>query len=171
MKLPYSYSSKKNGFTLIELLIVIMIIAVLAGLIMSVINSGGIRGKSRDSQRIADLKKIQTALELYFVDNRSYPISGWEIVDGASGTLVTSVSPDYISDVPADPEHTSGNTTPCAGPDSYRYNYWSDGLDYVLTANMEVETSIGDQSCESLNNWDGGWCGSVATNCYGVENP
>jgi general secretion pathway protein G len=171
LKLPYP--TKQKGFTLIELLIVIMIIAVLAGLILSVLNSQGIRGKARDSQRIADLKKMQASLELYFSDNRQYPNPGsgnWVIIDGADG-LSAALEAGYISDVPVDPIHVGGNTGPCNTPERNRYNYWSDGDTYVLSAVMEIETSNTDHECENLNNWSG-WCGGVpSTICYGVENP
>jgi len=63
--------SSQKGFTLIELLVVIAIIGLLSTLAVVALNSA--RQKSRDSKRVADVKQIQTALELYFADNNSYP--------------------------------------------------------------------------------------------------
>lgn len=66
--------SKSRGFTLIELLVVIFIIATLASLV--IINVSNARKSSRDAKRIADLKTIQGALEMYFEKNTGYPKTG-----------------------------------------------------------------------------------------------
>ncbi|OGH07959.1 MAG: hypothetical protein A2W22_06855 [Candidatus Levybacteria bacterium RBG_16_35_11] len=63
--------SNKKGFTLIELLIVIVIIGILATFLM--VNFVGVRQRARDAQRKADLRQIQSALELYRSDQGSYP--------------------------------------------------------------------------------------------------
>jgi len=60
-----------RGFTLIELLVVIAIIGILSTLAVVALNSA--RQKSRDSKRVADIKQIQTALELYYSDKHGYP--------------------------------------------------------------------------------------------------
>jgi len=64
---------KKNnkGFTLIELLVVIAIIGLLSTL--AVVSLNNARTKSRDARRVADIKQMQTALELYFTDESTYP--------------------------------------------------------------------------------------------------
>lgn len=80
-----------KGFTLIELLVVIAIIGVLASIVLASLNSA--RRKSRDARRIADIKQIQLALELYFDAKREYP-----------DTLSLLLAPDYyIPSVPVDP--------------------------------------------------------------------
>jgi len=62
---------KQKGFTLIELLVVIAIIGLLSTL--AVISLNNARAKSRDSKRVADVKQMMTALELYFNDYNQYP--------------------------------------------------------------------------------------------------
>ena len=63
--------SNKKGFTLIELLIVISIIALLATL--AIISLTTAQRKARDTKRMADLKEVQTTIELFYSDNSTYP--------------------------------------------------------------------------------------------------
>jgi len=82
--------NKLRGFTLIELLVVIAIIAILASIIMASLNQA--RTKSRDARRIADVKSLQTAIQLYNNDSGAYPPN--------LGALV----PNFISVLPTDPQ-------------------------------------------------------------------
>lgn len=173
--------SSKNGFTLVELLVVIMVIGALAGVLLGVVNSGGVRAKARDAQRKADLKRIQTALELFFADHRTYPINpaaclNWLMI-GTGGTCLhnaNALSTIYIDTIPVDPMLTATTTnTPCnlGNPVRYRYNYrtFDDGARYVLTAIMEVATSNDDSPC-SYTGWG---CASHNSDdfCYMVRSP
>ncbi len=75
--------SGKKGFTLLELLIVIAILAILASTTFVVLNPAEILRKTRDSQRIADLASMRTALN-YFVANTSSPVLGSTSADGCT---------------------------------------------------------------------------------------
>ena len=81
---------KKRGFTLIELLVVIAIIGILSSVVLASLNSA--RKKSRDARRIADIKQIQLALELYFDSNGNYP------------TTLSALTTAFIPVVPKDPQ-------------------------------------------------------------------
>ncbi len=177
--MPKQTAPKNNsGFTLIELLIVILVIGALSGVLLGVVNSSGVRQKARDSQRKSDLKRIQTALELYFVDFRSYPISNpgsgdgdWEQVGGgATNVIVGALEPDYANPVPVDPEISGNNSDPCDNATTYRYNYRSDGTYYNLTTIMEVETSSNDSPCTVGNTGCGGGFDTIDV-CYFAQNP
>jgi prepilin-type N-terminal cleavage/methylation domain-containing protein len=63
--------NKKPAFTLIELLVVIAIIGILATLAVVALQNA--RKNARDAKRIADVRQIQTALELYYNDVGVYP--------------------------------------------------------------------------------------------------
>jgi len=87
-------NNKKRGFTLIELLVVIAIIGILSSVVLASLNSA--RLKARDARRVADLKQIQIALELYYDANTKYP----DDIYAAAAAL----EPTYISKVPKDPQ-------------------------------------------------------------------
>lgn len=59
-----------KGFTLVELLVVISIIGLLSTLAMIAFNNA--RAKSRDAQRVANLRAVANAQELYYNINRRY---------------------------------------------------------------------------------------------------
>ncbi len=61
----------KKGFTLIELLVVVAIMGLLAALAVIALNTA--RARARDARRVSDIKQIQTALELFYMDLYKYP--------------------------------------------------------------------------------------------------
>ena len=75
-----------KGFTLIELLVVIAIIGILASVVL--VSLTGARLKSRDGKRIAELKEMQKALELYYSAHGYYPVTNTTCT--SSGSTWTS---------------------------------------------------------------------------------
>ncbi|HPY08877.1 MAG: type II secretion system protein [Patescibacteria group bacterium] len=92
----------KKGFTLIELLVVIAIIGLLSTLSILALNSA--RARARDAKRVADVKQIQTALELYYNDAGDYPAS---ITPGAA---IAYGANTYLAAVPYPPTPVDGST-------------------------------------------------------------
>ena len=145
----YKNKRDKKGFTLIELLVVIAIIGLLSSIVMASLNSA--RKKARDSRRIADLKQLQIALEMYYSDKGYYPHNGsntyagcWKlpnnwIPDGTNYDWSTS----YISKQPQDPADICcwpwGNCGAAGDPGTYEY--WSDGTKYLIAARLEITSS------------------------------
>lgn len=90
-------SHRKNGFTLIELLVVIAIIAVLSSIVISSLSTA--RSKARDSSRVAQIRQIQTQLDMYFDANGVYPnpsssdCAGWNTGNATYANFITSLSP------------------------------------------------------------------------------
>lgn len=63
--------ARKGGFTLVELLIVIMIIAILAGMMM--LATGSATDSAEATKIINDLRNVKAAALMYFVDKGTWP--------------------------------------------------------------------------------------------------
>jgi len=74
---------KQRGFTLIELLVVIAIIGLLATVVLVSLNTA--RAKARDTKRVADLKQIQLAVEMFYDTTGSYPLDAPCNPDSSNG--------------------------------------------------------------------------------------
>ena len=129
----------QSGFSLIELLVVIAIIGLLSSVIMFSLNSARVR--SRDARRLADIKQLESALELYFTDNNSYPFpscgSGTDTWSdsGCWGTLIPTKD---IPAVPTDPLQVDlGSCDTTAGCHLYHYCVVDNGTGYIIAVNME----------------------------------
>lgn len=115
----------KKGFTLIELLVVVAIIGVLATIILSSLSSA--RARARDANRVSAIKQMQTALEVYYLDNGHYPIAAGMAstcssnnFGSASWAQLTSDLSPYMVIPQAD---VTGNTTGYSGTGlCYQYN-------------------------------------------------
>ena len=121
---------KQKGFTLIELLVVIAIIGLLSTLAVVSLNSA--RQKARDAKRIADVKQIQTALELYYQDQNGYPVHAtarvlgsatYDCLDDTTAGFVATcgTGETYMGLIPAAPTPVDGGPTCTATNNSYTY--------------------------------------------------
>lgn len=150
-------SRNKKGFTLIELLVVIAIIGFIASVAMVALNNT--RVQSRDAQRIADLKTISKAIEMYHQDKGYYP----KIVNASDFDTVNPTTPDpcglfgrwcqlatelkngnYLQILPKDPSSST----------QYRFIYESNSEDNWQTYGLAVTLEHSGNS--SLETGDGG---------------
>lgn len=88
--------SKANGFTLIEVLITISLIGVVFGVILT--SAASLQKKQNDSKRLSDLKILQSALQQYYADSNSYPLTL-----SAPGTQFINGIKVYLNNIPGDP--------------------------------------------------------------------
>ncbi len=130
-----------RGFTLIELLVVIAIIGMLSSVVLASLNSA--RGKARDARRVADVKQMMLALELYRDDNNgACPDTGWQSSNDASGNtsggnswaITQAAMSSYIPSLPHDPKE--GTATATTGGYAYSIHCWSTG-EYMIVFNIE----------------------------------
>lgn len=132
-----------------------MVVITIIGILSSVIyaNFGDAGAQSRDAKRQADLRNLQTAIELYRLDNGIYPsgcnaTSTWSgqigttyVCGNGTGQYIASLAPKYIRTLPTDSKNASGDS-------GYVYTTNVEGSVYKLMAKNTVESEIVDDSHE-----------------------
>lgn len=150
----------RKGFTLIELLIVVAIIGILASVIL--VGLGPSQRAGRDARRIADLRQVQTGLQLFYQKNSKYPDSAASDVNWTD--LQTKLQTIGVPNLPKDP----------SAANSYQYLSGGGGNTYVLSATLE-EASNNKGGLSSNINFggtvaaDGTVTGGVTVTCGGVR--
>ncbi len=138
-----------RGFTLVELLVVIAIIGLLASVVLTSLSSA--RRKSRDAKRVADMKQLATAMELYYNDFSGYPAAS-----GTAPAVPTGLTPTYIGALPAAPQPYDGcnglaasnyyNYTPSTAPaTTYAYTFCLSAVTGSYSAGSHTLTPAGIQ--------------------------
>ena len=141
-----------RGFTLIEVLVVIAIISVLAGAIA--INSADSNKQARDEKRQADLRALQSALEMYKNKHGRYPeqcasggsSGGWSgqpgtdfaCSDGTNSYILGFTGrmfAEFMPKLPLDPKLNGTNS-------GYVYRTNTTGTVYKLMAMNTVEADV-----------------------------
>lgn len=131
--------NKNKGFTLIELLVVIAIIGLLASVVLLALNSA--RAKSRDAKRLADIRQLASAMELYFNDVNSYPTAALQNPLPAAGIGAPSIAPTYIGLIPTAPSPADG-TCAANGQGGNGY-YWIANTGSSLTSTYAITFCLG----------------------------
>lgn len=96
----------RRGFTLIELMVVIAIIGTLASGVMMLFADA--QRDAKDKRRISDMRQLQRAFELYYVDHQTFPTEaeGANGVISVNGTFIDLMAP-YLKGVPSDPSESA----------------------------------------------------------------
>jgi len=109
----------KKGFTLIEVLLVVVIIAILAGIVIVAINPGRQISQANNTQRQSDVKTVLDAVHQYAIDNRgTFPtgITATATEIGSAALLIDvcdDLVPTYIAEMPFDPTDADAAFTSC----------------------------------------------------------
>lgn len=125
-----------KGFTLIEMLVVVAVIAILSGLTLTGI--GGFTSRARDTERVGDLRNIQTHLELYFNKCGYYPgpgsvgTAGCNVSVSSWAEMATAIDDALNVDVPNDPVTSK----------TYSYDSNDIGTEYILGAELENDNNV-----------------------------
>jgi len=133
-----------RGLTLIEVMVVIGIIGILAAVIaVNAVESGKI---SRDAKRQADLRMLQSAVELYKNKNGRYPEacngaewsgqsnSNYSCLGGSSQYII-DLAPEFIPVLPYDNKLNGTNS-------GYVYRTNAEGSVYKIMAMRTVESEL-----------------------------
>lgn len=143
----YRASREKNsgGFTLLEVMVVVGIIGMLATVIA--VNSVQSGQQGRDAKRQADIRALQSAVELYKNKNGRYPVGcrGADQWSGQQGTsyacsggntqYIVDLAPEFISVLPLDKKLHSTLTN-----SGYVYRTNAAGTVYKIMAMNTVES-------------------------------
>lgn len=164
-----------KGFTIIELLIVIAILGVLAVALLITINPGEAQKKTRDAQRLAHLKTLQTLIDQFINDGNAATGAILTAGTGVSSTVAPAGAKNgqacgatswlgintcaYGATVPLDPNNgvtrTFVNaTTPAVttGPITAQYRAQITGSDYEVNVLQESVSNASKVSSDGGNN-------------------
>lgn len=145
----------EKAFTLIELLVVIAIIGILATLALLSVNSA--KTKARDSKRLADVKQMQTALEIYYNGAGAYPSSwtaGQPLIDPSTGNVIMAA-------MPSNPQPWQEGACATNTNANYGYSYTTSTNAYTITYCLAGNT----------NNYAGGRASAIPYNIHSAPPP
>lgn len=152
-----------SGFTLVELLVVIAIVAILAAVVVLIINPLELTRRGRDAARLTDLANIQQAINVAVQEatgssaailckDVTAPCTANSNDAGAnvrksdgSGWVKVDLSAQKSVSVPTLPADSLNDAT-------YRYTYYSDGNGWEINAALESDQQKGKMTT------DGGDC-------------
>ncbi|MFB0507165.1 MAG: type II secretion system major pseudopilin GspG [Thermodesulfobacteriota bacterium] len=133
----------QGGFTLIEILVVVVILGILASIIVPKIMKRP--EEARRTKAIVDIKAVETALNLYLLDNGVYPSTeqGLEalVTKPTTGVIPRNWKEEgYLDKVPKDPW---GNPFVYLSPGLHKEfdleSYGADGMDGGEGKDADIE--------------------------------
>ncbi len=166
---------KSKGFTLIELLVVVAIIGILATVVLA--SLGSARDKARDQAMRSHFAQLRSALELYYMDNNSYPVtSSWCIAghtstptcNQASGSngWIPNLAPNYIPALRMDRGTTADSTWYYMGGVG-GYKVMLHQPNNILSAPVTASDPMRDDNVGGARTWALSMCVNLSQNYCG----
>ena len=149
-------TTKQKGFTLLEILLVVAAIGILAAIVIVAINPNRQLAKVRNSERQSEINTVLDGTYQYIIDNNgAFPsgLTGDGTVysikrEGASSCDATNsialedeLVPDYLAEIPEDPQVDDLSTTGCTG-----YTITRTSSDRITVASPNTEQPPADTS-------------------------
>ena len=133
----------QRGFTLIEIMVVVVIIGLLAALVAPSL-IGNI-DRAQVNRAMADIRSIETALNLYRLDNFSYPSTdqGLEALVSNPGETAAPNWKAYLRSLPSDPWNQP-----------YQYVYPGQRSEFDLFTYGADGAQGGENINADIGNWD-----------------
>jgi len=142
-------SPRQRGFTLIEVLLVVVIIAILAGIVIIAVNPARQIAQTNNAQRDNDVRAILDAVHQYSIDNRGVLPASITAVATVVGSGVGQIDicadlvPTYVSAMPYDPTASGAAYTDCTAYDTgYTIAADANGRITVAAPDAEVAATV-----------------------------
>jgi prepilin-type N-terminal cleavage/methylation domain-containing protein len=142
-------NKRLKAFTLVEVLLVIVIIAILAGIVIVAINPARQISQANNAERDSDVKALLDAVHEYAIDNRGALPTGITAVATVVGSgagqidICTDLVATYMAEMPFDPTATGAAYTDCT---TYNTGYTiledADGRVTVAAPTAELSETI-----------------------------
>jgi type II secretion system protein G len=143
----------KKGFTLMELLAVTGIIIVIAATILTVLP--GLREKTQRKATKAFIERLEIAMEQYYNDNRSYPLTGSEPTEIEDLKIALQPSdPTSKQYIEFDDSEVDGNKIVDYWGNPFEYTHTPPTSTYYLysTGADSISATSGNDA-DDINNW------------------
>ena len=133
----------ERGFTLIEIMVVVVIIGLLAAIVAP--NLIGNIDRAAVTRARIDIRGIETALNLYRLDNFRYPDTqqGLQALVSNPGDPAASNRKAYLNNIPSDPWNQP-----------YRYQYPGQRGEFDLFSYGADEQEGGEDINADIGNWN-----------------
>jgi len=116
-----SKPNNQKGFFSVGLLVALAAVTIMIGGFSLAV--GDILNESKDLQRIANLRQITTAMELYYSDYQNYPQVSGDTASERFDNFISELS-NYLNSLPTDKE-------------KYDYQNYNFGQNYILKVILE----------------------------------
>jgi general secretion pathway protein G len=128
---------REHGFTLVELMVVIVLIGLLAGAVG--VNVFGILIKGKKTIAKDELKKLQTAIELYYIEKHDFPPQLSDLTTPSDET-----GEPFMDEIPKDPWDEDYVYDPTGGT-RRKYIILCKGEDRIEGTDDDISTESSEQ--------------------------